>query len=734
MDQDIDGDGKKKPQTVRFIDWDNLYNNEFLVTRQFKVQGPNEKAILDIVIFINGIPVVVLECKSPFLEQSKNEKMGKYEAYEQLRRYMDARDSEKVEGAPRLFYTNFFTGILNKYHAYVGTISSRYGHYKEWKDPYPFRKEQIEDVEDFGQNLFLQGLLEKNNLLDIMRNFLLYEADNESGTKIKKICRYQQFRAVNKTIERLKNGRDSLSRGGVIWHTQGSGKSLTMVFLARKIRRIPELMDATIVVVTDRIDLDKQIYNTFVRTLSTITTPVRAETVKEMKELLSLAQPQIIMTTIQKFQSEKEETEVLKDSRQESSLYYEKEFPVLTTKSNVIVLTDEAHRSQYKGMARNMREGLPNAAFIGFTGTPIDKEDRSTPRTFGSYIDKYGIQHAVDDETTVRIVYEGRRSDLQIKGDTLEELFEQAFEDKTEEEKEAIKQKYANKRTIVEADSRIEDIAQDLLEHYKQWVYPNGFKAQVVCVSREACVKYYNALVKKLEPEKELDISDCGEKVKKLISEHLESLGLQQWIKPVTLFDSDFKGKVNTLKSDEAVASAMEHAIKHVIHVKMDDNPVYYTSLLEKLKQILEETKNNWIERKKRLEEFIQNDVQKGEIREAEALGLTREEFAFFEVVKQHLEQPQEEVKDGVVREAGAVYVSQSLIDLAKDIARNVADIIRKNYVIDWAANASKTADIERAIYLLLNTKYFKQIRIEVRKQLVQPLLQLAKKHFSVLE
>jgi HsdR family type I site-specific deoxyribonuclease len=734
VDQDIDGDGKKKPQTVRFIDWDNLYNNEFLVTRQFKVQGPNEKAILDIVIFINGIPVVVLECKSPFLEQSKNEKMGKYEAYEQLRRYMDARDSEKVEGAPRLFYTNFFTGILNKYHAYVGTISSRYGHYKEWKDPYPFRKEQIEDVEDFGQNLFLQGLLEKNNLLDIMRNFLLYEADNESGTKIKKICRYQQFRAVNKTIERLKNGRDSLSRGGVIWHTQGSGKSLTMVFLARKIRRIPELMDATIVVVTDRIDLDKQIYNTFVRTLSTITTPVRAETVKEMKELLSLAQPQIIMTTIQKFQSEKEETEVLKDSRQESSLYYEKEFPVLTTKSNVIVLTDEAHRSQYKGMARNMREGLPNAAFIGFTGTPIDKEDRSTPRTFGSYIDKYGIQHAVDDETTVRIVYEGRRSDLQIKGDTLEELFEQAFEDKTEEEKEAIKQKYANKRTIVEADSRIEDIAQDLLEHYKQWVYPNGFKAQVVCVSREACVKYYNALVKKLEPEKELDISDCGEKVKKLISEHLESLGLQQWIKPVTLFDSDFKGKVNTLKSDEAVASAMEHAIKHVIHVKMDDNPVYYTSLLEKLKQILEETKNNWIERKKRLEEFIQNDVQKGEIREAEALGLTREEFAFFEVVKQHLEQPQEEVKDGVVREAGAVYVSQSLIDLAKDIARNVADIIRKNYVIDWAANASKTADIERAIYLLLNTKYFKQIRIEVRKQLVQPLLQLAKKHFSVLE
>jgi type I restriction enzyme R subunit len=752
---------------------------------------------------------------------------------------------------------------------------------------------------------------------------------------------------VNKALQRLVNGKDALSRGGVIWHTQGSGKSLTMVFLARKIRRTPELIDATIVIVTDRIDLDKQIYNTFVRTLSSITTPVRADSVAQMKELLSRAQPQIIMTTIQKFQSEKDDKEILKDKSQESVLVFEKEFPVLTVKSNVIVLADEAHRSQYKGMAKNMRDALPNAAFLGFTGTPIDREDKSTPRTFGSYIDKYTIQQAVDDGATVKIVYEGRKPELQIKADTLEELFNQAFEDKTEEEKEAIKQKYANKTTIVEADDRIEDIAKDMLTHYKEQVYPNGFKAQIVCVSREACVKYYNALNKymeeivgeplevkiifsgnlndpphlkehfttkaeqdaiisrfkkpidkdklcflivkdmlltgfdapieqvmyldrplkehnllqaiarvnrtcgekkkcgyvvdyfgisnfleeallifdkeelgqpmqstdgiykqmlsyresvmgmftgidknnldalvkvlepedkraefelaykrfastmeqilpnhvptenindlrwlsyiragakaRFEPQKDLDISDCGEKVKSIINDHLKSLGVKQWISPITLFDSDFHNKVKTLKSDESMASAMEHAVKHIIYVKMDDNPVYYTSLLEKLQKILDETKNNWIERKKKLEEFISRDVKTGEIEEADALGLTKKEYAFFETVRKHLSDS-DDLKSKGMKEGATLFITEEVIELSKDIAKNVADIVQKNYMIDWVNNQAKTSEIERQIFMLLNTKYFKKIKMADRKKLVQPLLQLAKKHFANLE
>ncbi|MDS0526192.1 type I restriction endonuclease subunit R [Clostridium sp. SHJSY1] len=964
VEQDIYGNGQKKPQTVKFIDWDKFENNDFLVTRQFEIKTLTGKSIFpDIIIFVNGIPVVVLECKSPFLEKKSNENVGKKEAFEQLRRYMNERDPNVVEGTPRLFYTNFFTGILNKYHAYVGTISSKYNHYLEWKDPYPFNKKDIEDVDNNGQNLFLQGLLEKENLLDIMRNFILFEVDNSAT--IKKICRYQQFRAVNKAISRLVNGKDGLSRGGIIWHTQGSGKSLTMVMLARKLRRMDNLSDSTIVVVTDRIDLDKQIYATFVRTLSSITTPVRAESVEEMQGLLSKPKAQIIMTTIQKFMSERDNKEVFNDEKQDSALFFEKEYPVLTLKSNVIVLADEAHRSQYKGTAKNMRTALPNACFIGFTGTPIDKEDKSTARTFGSYIDKYGIREAVEDGATVKIVYEGRKTELQIKGETLEDLFNQAFSEREEEEREAIKQKYATKKMLVEAEDRIDDIAKDILKHYKEQIYPNGFKAQIVCVSREACVKYYNAinrymkdyfdesleakviisgslnakthlkehftskseqeaiikrftqpvekdklcflivkdmlltgfdapteqvmyldrplkehnllqaiartnrtyvrevektlddgtvkkvtitkqcgyivdyygvsnfleealaifdkdelgkpmesmdelykqmlslreaamgmfkgkdksnldeLVRVIEPEdkraefelaykkfigtaeslmpnnvptdilndvkwlsyiragakarfrpnEEFDISDCGEKVKEIIEKHLVSLGVQQWIEPITLFEKNFQSKINSLNSDEAQASAMEHAVKHVIHVKIDDNPVYYTSLLEKLQKILDETKNNWIERKKQLEQFIKNDVEQGEMNEAEALGLNMKEYAFFEIVKKYLlEGGNETSHNNKIAEKEATYISSDIIELSKSIAKDVAEIVKNNYVIDWTTNLSKTGDIERALFLTLTRKYFKQIEINTRKQMIQPLLNLAKKHFAIIE
>lgn len=957
VDQDIYGNGQKKPQTVHFIDWDNVNNNDFLVTRQLEVKTQLGKSIYpDIVIFVNGIPVVVLECKSPFLEKSKSENSGKKDAFEQLRRYMNERDSNSFEGSPRLFYTNFFTGILNKYHGYVGTISSKYNHYLEWKDCYPFSKKDIKDVENNGQNLFLQGLLEKKNLLDIMRNFILFESDN--GVTIKKIARYQQFRAVNKAIKRLEEGKDSQSRGGVVWHTQGSGKSLTMVMLARKIKRTPELSDATIVVVTDRIDLDKQIYGTFIRTLSKITTPERADKISVMKELLKQAQPKIIMTTIQKFESEIDERQVIENGKKVKKKFA-KPYEVLSLKSNIIVLADEAHRSQYKDTAANMRTALPNATFIGFTGTPIDKKDKSTIRTFGGYIDKYGIKEAVDDGATVKIVYEGRMPRLHIKGNSLDEIFDEAFDDRSDEEKEAIKQKYANKKAIIEADSRIEDIAKDILEHYRDNILPNGFKAQVVCTSREACVKYYNALKKhmkeiigedldcavifsgklndipflkkhfttkaeqeaiisrfkqpiykdklcfiivkdmlltgfdapieqvmyldrplkehnllqaiarvnrtctmdikkklsngeikkgsiikqcgyvidyygvsnyleealaifdkeelgepmqpiselynemlsyredamamfkgvdknnldelikviemedkraefevsykrfsgavetllpnnvgteilndlkwlsyiraaakaKYSPQDELDISDCGEKVRKIIEDYLESLGVVQWIEPITLFEDDFKDKINTLKSDEAKAASMEHAIKYAINVKMEDNPVFYTSLLERLQKILDETKNDWIERKKRLEEFIDREVEKGAKNESESLGLDEKEFAFFEVVKKYI--LDEEAEDGVVKEEGESYISSDIIELSKNIAVDVRKTVEENYSPDWTTNQSKTNDIERAIFMMLNKNYFKKIKLSIRKQMVIPLLNLAKKHFG---
>ncbi|EIF5084137.1 TPA: type I restriction endonuclease subunit R [Clostridium perfringens] len=957
VEQDLFGNGQKKPQTVHFIDWDDVDNNDFLVVRQFEVQTLSGKSIFpDIVIFINGIPVVVLEAKSPFLEKGSNECIGKKQAYEQLRRYMNAREESLGEGAPKLFYTNFFTGILNRYNSYVGTISSSYNYYLEWKDPYPFKFEDVEDYKNCGQNIFLQGFLEKKNLLDLMRNFIVFEA--EDGVVIKKVCRYQQFRAVNKALKKIKNGKDKISRGGVVWHTQGSGKSLTMVFLARKIKRTQGLTDSTIVVVTDRIDLDKQIAGTFERTLGKITTPVRADTIDKMKKLLSNPQPQIIMTTIQKFQSETEEKEVVLDG-EKLTQKYAVEYPVLSTKQNIIVLADEAHRSQYKDTAANMRKALPNAVFIGFTGTPIDKDDKSTPRTFGGYIDKYSIKQAVDDGATVKIVYEGRRPDLQVIGESLEELFDEAFSDRTDEEKEAIKQKYANKKTVVESEDRIDEIAKDLLKHYKEQIFPNGFKAQIVCVSREACVKYYDALnrhmkeilgegfeaqvifsgdnndkphlkkhfttkseqeklikrfkkpinkdkltflivkdmlltgfdapieqvmyldrplkehtllqaiarvnrtstreverqlengeivkenitkqcgyivdyygisnyledalaifdkeelgkpmeslddlynemlsyresimsmfrgvdknnldalVNKIEPEdkraefelmyrkfsgavesllpshvdteilndlrwlsyiraaakakfspsESIDIADCGEKVREIIETHLKSLGVRSWIEPITLFEKDFKGKISTLKSDEAQASAMEHAIKHTINIRGKENPVYYASLLERLQKILDETKNDWIERKRRLYEFIKTEVEDGAANEASDLGLDEKEFAFFKVVKKYLEDGGEEF---IAKEEKACYISDETVELSKQIAKEVKGIA-ENAGIDWVTTPYKTNNVEREIKLMLIRKYAKKIPRDIREKLMEPLLNLAKIHFNIV-
>lgn len=943
VDQVIEG--KKETKTVKLIEFnkEKINDNEFLVTRQFVIKGPQETIRPDIVIFINGMPIAVLECKSPFKDGDSNENVGKYDGFQQLRRYMNGREGNIIEGAERLFYTNFITGILNKYTAFVGTISSGYKHYIEWKDAYPLNNVDVKEYKDTPQNILLQGIFKKENLLDVMQNFIVYDVDKENSRKVKKICRYQQFRAVQKCIKRLQEGKAPLEKGGVVWHTQGSGKSLTMVFLARKIRNINKLSDATIVIITDRTDLDEQIFETFQNTL-TNTTPVKAESIEDMKTLLRNSNAQIVTTTIQKFQSDREESKI-------KGLFLEKEYEVLSTKNNIIVMTDEAHRSQYKGTAANLRTALPNAAFIGFTGTPIDKEDKSTPRTFGFYIDKYSIKDAVADGATVKIVYEGRKPELHITGENLEELFDQAFEDRTDEEKEAIKQKYANKRTVVESEDRIEEVAKDILTQYRDYIYPNGFKAQVVCVSREACVRYYNALnkhmkeiigeeleckvifsgnnndephlrehqtskeeqktiltnfkkktsesklcfiivkdmlltgfdapieqvmyldrplrehtllqaiarvnrtsgdakkcgyvvdyygvldfleealaifdneelgapmdsmddlynemlsyrenvmrmftgvdknnidalVKVLEPEDKkaefevaykkfvgsveslmpghvgtdiqndvkwlsyirtaakmryapetkLDISDCGEKVKKIISEHLTSSGVIQWIEPITLFEKDFEAKIENNMSDEAIASSMEHAIKNIINVKMDENPVYYTSLFEKLQQILEETKNDWIEKKARLKEFIDREVNKGEENVADELGLTKKEFAIFETLRKTFEDGENEK----VKEENAVYISDESIEMAKDISKSFNEkMVNEWYMVGWADNPTKISVIEQKIFMFLlsNSQKIREIYgqngINKVKELKESITKLAKIHYANID
>ena len=270
-----------------------------------------------------------------------------------------------------------------------------------------------------------------------MQFFIVFET--EEDVRVKKLARYQQFRACMKALKRVTEGKTSLEKGGVIWHTQGSGKSLSMVMLARMIRRTPQLRDTMLVIITDRIDLDKQIYNTFSKIFHSENTLeennldkilTRAKTVQEMKQLFGMVQSKIICTTIQKFQCESDQNPILEDSKMETKLFFDKEIEVLTNKSNVIVFTDEAHRSQYSNLSMNMRKALPNASFIGFTGTPIEKDDKSTYRTFGQLIDSYTISEAVKDGNTVAIVYEGRRQDLHIIQAKLDDDFDEYFKHK----------------------------------------------------------------------------------------------------------------------------------------------------------------------------------------------------------------------------------------------------------------------------------------------------------------
>ncbi len=478
------GDGKKG-QTVRYFDFADVKNNEFLVTRQFKVQGAKKNILPDIVVFVNGIPLVVIECKSPTLGDK-----WRNQAIKQMLRYQEATDEFRGQGAPTLFETvQLVIGCCGQ-GAVFGTVGTPRRFWAEWKEPYPLTKAQLAD--ELGraptpQDITLYGLLKPGNLLDIARNFVAFDA--ESGRTVRKVCRYKQFIAVNKALHRIKAASRPQDRGGVVWHTQGSGKSLTMLWLALKLRRDPALENPTLVVVTDRIDLDRQIRDTFIH--CGFSNPKQAKSVKHLQELLAGPSGIAVTTTVQKFQ---EGTAAGASKGAKNRRVARTEYPLLSDAKNIFVMVDEAHRSQYRGLAANLRKGLPNACFLGFTGTPIDKGDRSTLQTFGPYIDTYTIEQAVQDGATVPIFYESRLPDLTIIGQSLDNLFDHVFAKRTDEEKAAIKQKYATEKAIAVAPKRIEAICLDIIEHFQQAIRPNGFKAQVVTVSRDAAVLYKETL------------------------------------------------------------------------------------------------------------------------------------------------------------------------------------------------------------------------------------------------
>lgn len=500
VEQDL-GKGRKG-QTVKVIDFDNPGNNEFLCTNQFKVEGANQNIIPDIVCFVNGLPLAVIECKSPYLSSPMAE------GIDQLRRYANLRRPEDDEGAQRLFWYNQFMVSTCRDQARIGTISSGAQHYGDWKDAYPLTDAQIagppgHEVRDLAspvcyasefeeapsvtaQQRLLAGMFTPANFLDLMQSFVIFEPVD--GRLIKKVARYQQYRAVKKVVERLKTGKDRKEKSGVVWHTQGSGKSLTMVMLAVKMRRDPELQQYKLVFITDRTQLDSQLSTTFRDAQNE--TVYNAGSVAELKDLLKKDSSDIVTAMVQKF----------KDAEQEG------DFTDLNPSDKIIVLADEAHRTQFGGLAMTINAALPNAPKIGFTGTPLLKNQKMD-QAFGGYIDQYKINEAVEDGATVRIIYEGRQVKTDVIGDSLDALFEEYFQDYSDDEKREIKKKYGVERAIREAPARIRWVCIDLLKHYREKIQPNGFKAMIVVGSRHAATVFKKTLDELEAPPSEVIVS-----------------------------------------------------------------------------------------------------------------------------------------------------------------------------------------------------------------------------------
>ena len=482
MPLNVDVARGRQTRIVRFFDFERPEGglNEFNVTTQFHVRRSGERGggvddersvIPDLALFVNGIPLVVMEAKSPTLGSEWQSR-----AVRQLRRYQEAAPQWHGTGAPVLFHYNLLCvahcGAAASYAAYGAPESA----YFEWKSLLPRTEDDVRSLgfEPEGQAQLIAGLLSPSTLLDVLRDYVVYEP--EQGRLVKKLPRYQQYRAVRAALERILSGRKPEERGGVVWHTQGSGKSLTMLWLAVKVRREPRLANATIVVVTDRTQLDRQIAATFER--CGFPAPEHASSTRGLQRLLTTGQGRTIMTTIQKFEDAL--------NTPEGGLN------VLNPSENVIVMVDEAHRTQYGILGARMSRALPNAVIIGFTGTPIDRGfRRSTMRRFGRLIDSYTIPQSVADGATVPIFYEARLPELAIEGpQRLDDLFDALFGDQPEETREQIRRRYANKETVAEAAQRIETIALDISRHFREHVRPNGFKAQVVAPSRATALRY----------------------------------------------------------------------------------------------------------------------------------------------------------------------------------------------------------------------------------------------------
>jgi type I restriction enzyme R subunit len=547
----------KQHQTVQYIDYENLRNNDFFALNQLRVAGPVETIKPDIVLFVNGLPLGVIECKSPQIPEPRSE------ALDQLTRYQNERNGDS-EGAEELFRYNQFSVAAWMEGAVMGTYRTPKDQYKPWRDAYPLEDDELIDRFDLDgylpdQYRMLYALFEPERLLDQLRHYTVFEETQSRTTKM--VARYQQYRAVRKALERIDKRGQREANGGVVWHTQGSGKSLTMLFLALKLRRLKD--DPTLVLVTDRRALNDQIHATFER--CGFPNPKKAESIEDLRDRLAYDAGETITTLIHKFQTTDDEDD-------------DDEFPVLSRNENIYVMADEAHRTQDKHLGNNMRTALPNAFYVGFTGTPIEKEQRNTRRTFGNYIDTYTIDQSLEDGATVEILHQGRLADIHLEGETLDRLFDRIFADKTEEEKAEIQKRYARTQDLAEAQPRIDRVALDIVEHFEDDV-PPPFKGMVVTTSKEAAIRYKETLDSLNGPESRVVISEG----------HNDPEHIKQWT-PSKSEKSQYKesfvdpnGEVELLIVCDMLLTGFDAPVAQVMYL---DKPLREHSLLQAIARV----------------------------------------------------------------------------------------------------------------------------------------------------
>ncbi len=464
-------DGSIAGDKVWLFDFNRPERNEWLAVNQFTVIENKRNRRPDLVVFINGLPLAVVELKNPGDENATTRG-----AFNQFQTYK--------KDIPSLFTTNEVLVASDGLEARVGTLTA------DWERFMPWRTIEGIDVAPKGTpelEVLLKGIFAKDRFLDLIRHFAVFEDDGKAI--IKKLAGYHQYHAVNKavgcTVRAASPAGDK--RVGVIWHTQGSGKSLTMAFYAGKIIANPAMANPTLIILTDRNDLDDQLFGTFSLCGDLLRqTPVQAEDRDQVRDLLKVASGGVVFTTIQKFFPETKGTR----------------YPLLSDRRNIVVIADEAHRSQYDfidGFARHMRDALPNASFVGFTGTPIELTDKNTQAVFGDYIDIYDIQRAVEDGATVRIYYEGRLARIAIdeaEKPRLDEEFEEVTEGEETQKKEKLKSKWARLEALVGSEKRVKLVADDLVEHFEQRLSALDGKAMVVSMSRRICVDLYEQIVR----------------------------------------------------------------------------------------------------------------------------------------------------------------------------------------------------------------------------------------------